>query len=83
MPYVEIDSREVYNPQIDALVEQLTHFGENKTPSAGHVNYVIFKLLNDIYNKNGCSYIGGNSLVGVLECVKQEFYNQNLTKFEI
>lgn len=82
MPYIEQTDREVYDPQIDALVEQLTHFGANQVPKVGHVNYVISKLIWDIFRKNGPSYTGGNNLIGVLECVKQEFYRRQLAGYE-
>jgi hypothetical protein len=40
MPYIEPTEREVYDPQIDALVEQLTHFGANK-----HQMWVMLTML--------------------------------------
>lgn len=82
MPYIKKDEREVYDPQIDALIEQLTHFGENRAPVVGHVNYVISKLIWGIFEKNGPSYTLGNNLMGVLECVKQEYYRRQLAPYE-
>lgn len=82
MPYIKKEERQVYDPQIEALVEQLTHFGENKPPTVGHVNYVISKLIWDIFIKNNPSYTNGNNLIGVLECVKQEFYRRQLAPYE-
>ncbi len=82
MPYIKREEREVYDPQIEALIEQLTHFGENKPPAVGHVNYVISKLIWGIFEKLGPSYTLGNNLVGVVECVKQEFYRRQLAEYE-
>lgn len=82
MPYIEQKDREVYDTQIEALVEKLTGFCLNRQPTVGHVNYVISKLIWDIFRKNGPSYTGGNNLIGVLECVKQEFYRRQLAGYE-
>lgn len=82
MPYIEKKDREIYDPQIDALIDQLTHFGANSAPTVGHVNYIISKLIWGIFRKNGPSYTGGNNLIGVLECVKQEFYRRQLAEYE-
>lgn len=82
MPYIKKEERYVYDPQIDVLIEKLTNYGANTPPTVGHVNYVISKLVWGIFRKNGPSYTLGNNLVGVLECVKQEFYRRPLSEYE-
>lgn len=82
MPYIKQDRRAVLDPAIQALVEQLTHFSENKEPVVGEVNYVISKLLVGIVRKRGISYTLANNLSGVLPCVDKEFYRRWVAPYE-
>lgn len=82
MPYIDPDRREVFDPQIDSLVEQLTHFGANEDPKVGEVNYVISKLLVKLLRKRGISYTLANNLSGVLSCVDKEFYRRWVAPYE-
>lgn len=70
--------REVYDDKIKTMVEVLTLGG---TPSPGEVNYVISSIIWKLFDAD-CRYTTGNNLVGVLECVKQEFYRRKLAKLE-
>ena len=82
MPYIKQASRDIYDKEIVELVEKLTDYGTNTPPNVGHLNYVISKLVWSIFEKNGPSYTLGNNMVGVLECVKQEFYRRQLASYE-
>ena len=68
MPYIEQVDRVDYIEEVETLKELLTNYGETD-PKPGEVNYVISKLIWDIFDRNP-SYTLGNNLVGVLECVK-------------
>ena len=46
----------------------------------GDMNYVICKLLDAKYNRE--SYSKFNSGMGVLECVKQEYYRRRIVPYE-
>lgn len=82
MPYIDSEPRQVFNPQIEALIEQLTHFGENRDPKPGEVNYVVSKLIWGLLRKNGMSYTRVNNLIGALECVKLELYRRLAAPYE-
>jgi hypothetical protein len=47
----------------------------------GEVNYVISSIIWELF-KYKRSYTIGNNLIGVLECVKQEFYRRQLAPYE-
>ena len=52
--------------------------GGNKV---GELNFVISSIIWKIFDDNP-SYTLGNNLVGVLECVKQEFIRRKLNPYE-
>lgn len=84
MPYIQQEQRENYDQQIDQLVYSLLNEypGDNgKTCSPGELNYVISSVIWKIFNKSK-SYTHANELMGVLECVKQEFYRRQIVPYE-
>ena len=70
--------RAVYDERITQLVETLAIGGN---PSPGEVNYVISTIIWKLFDADR-RYTTGNNLVGVLECVKQEFYRRKLAPYE-
>lgn len=79
MPYIKNTDREKYNEDIQRLASTLTDIkGDFKV---GDVNYVISSIIWTLF-RNKISYTNGNNLVGVLECVKQEFYRRMLAAYE-
>lgn len=70
MPYVSQDVR-----------KQLAVNGHSPKTS-GELNYVITNLLIDYVEDKGTSYETINSIVGVLECAKLEFYRRFAAPYE-
>ena len=78
MPYIKAEDRGQYFEAIMDLVEIL-----KKTPEIdrdGHVNYVVTVLLKQLYNPP--KYRRYNKAVGVLECIKLEFYRRMVAPYE-
>jgi hypothetical protein len=71
MPYIKKEER----GYIDHLLEPLADFKLD----SGKLNYVITKIL--LFQKPEC-YDDYNSLIGTLECVKQEFYRRQIGPYE-
>jgi hypothetical protein len=72
MPYIKLKDR----IELDKIVEKFP-----ATMSWGEINYVITKiLLSQDFGKR--SYSSLNSIIGVLECVKQEFYRRAAAPYE-
>jgi hypothetical protein len=70
MPYVE--------PEVRVRLDKGT-----APASAGELNYLISKLLDDyLRRKGGIRYERLNEVVGVLECVKLEFYRRIAAPYE-
>jgi hypothetical protein len=84
MPYIKQDDRKLY----DDLINQITYKLLNKLPanngkhfSEGDLNYVISSVVWKLFDVLS-SYGRGNTLVGVIECVKQEFIRRKLNNYE-
>ena len=77
MPYVNKATREMLSAEIDGLVFQLNEIGHN----SGILNYVITKLILG-WLPNSKNYQDYNAAIGVLECVKQEFYRRSVAPYE-
>ena len=70
MPYISREDRQKFN--IDDLVPE--------TP--GELNYVISELCSAYLTRKGLGYTNCNEIVGVLECVKLEFYRRLTAPYE-
>ena len=80
MPYIPKHSRQVFDNSVSEIVENLTLFA-TKPVSSGEINYVISSIIWRIFDQLP-SYTLANDLVGVLECVKQEFIRRRLNDYE-
>lgn len=81
MPYIKKEDRIKFNPLIEDIVDELTDLGYKKFNS-GELNYVISSIVWKLFDitKN---YETANSLCGVLDCVKTEFYRRKISEYEI
>lgn len=85
MPYITQTKREVLDPDIDRLHHALVdlEYDDPENNTEGNINYVITRLLMMVYgDKNGTRYSQINDALGVLECVKQEFYRKVASPYE-
>jgi len=77
MPYILQYNRKILDEYLEPLFKQLQFY------RIGHLNYIITKIilqwLND-YTKP--VYKDYNEIIGVLECVKQEFYRRKVVPYE-
>jgi hypothetical protein len=76
MPYINQSRRR----EIDFKYNELLEIAGNLTD--GDINYIISNLLNRRIEQKGVSYTVCNSIVGILECAKMEFYNKLVTSYE-
>lgn len=75
MPYIRQDKR----PELFALATQLGQ----KVKFEGEVNYAVTTILKEWMARNGgVRYANINAVVGILECVKQEFYRRIAAPYE-
>ena len=85
MPYIDELKRQVLDPSIDTLHELLVHM-ETDDPDnnmEGNLNYLLTRLFQMVYgDQNSTRYSSINDAMGVLECVKQEFYRKVAAPYE-
>jgi hypothetical protein len=77
MPYIKAEERKAY----DEMLEELTHLLRDVPIENldGHLNYIVTVLLKRLYAPK---YFNYNRAIGVLECVKQEFYRRVVAQYE-
>jgi hypothetical protein len=84
MPYIRKEERKRYNETIDTITRLLLDKfpgDNNKYFQVGDLNYIVSSIIWKLFNVHP-SYTRGNELVGVLECVKQEFIRRKLNPYE-
>ena len=75
MPYIKQSRRDELDKHLVNLFE------ENLT--VGELNYIISSIIKNILTKSGSvTYSLCNSIIGVLECAKLEFYRKVLSDYE-
>jgi len=81
MPYITDDKRKLLDDEIAALAKKISDNIE-ASDIEGTMNYVITALLNKCMIDDAPRYKKINQVVGVLECVKQEFYRRLAAPYE-
>ena len=82
MPYIKQEYRDKIDPEIDALIEKLNLWHEDFVE--GIMNYTITRILCEgVPRPRGVwRYKWINRIIGVLECVKLEFYRRLAGPYE-
>jgi hypothetical protein len=82
MPYIKQEDRQRIDAKLSAeyIVDVLTDNRVRKLPP-GELNYFISGIVWTLF-RGAPSYTHANELVGVLECVKQEFIRRQLNPYE-
>ncbi|MCH7568085.1 MAG: hypothetical protein IIA87_01570 [Nanoarchaeota archaeon] len=77
MPYIQKEERGKWDETLSKIKELIKDIPEDKLE--GELNYLISKLLKETYKP---SYHNYNKAVGLLECIKQEFYRMQVSPYE-
>ena len=77
MPYIKLKNRSKYEKVLDNLVRILKTLPPEEID--GELNYVVTKILKDIYPLR---YFHINKAMGVLECIKLEYYRRVAAPYE-
>ena len=77
MPYIKSENRKKYEKIIRELVSILKSLPPEEVD--GDLNYVVTKLLKEVYPLR---YYHINKAIGVLECIKLEFYRRVAAPYE-
>ncbi len=74
MPYIRTEDRLKFEDTIKNLPP---------IDAPGELNYLITMICLEYAKQHGVSYSTYNSIIGVLECAKMEFYRQEIAPYEI
>ena len=77
MPYIKSENRKKYEKVLQELIGILKALPPEEVD--GELNYVMTKVLKGAYPLR---YYHINKAIGVLECVKQEFYRRVAAPYE-
>ena len=77
MPYIKPENRVKYEKVLEELISILKSLPMENVD--GELNYVVTKMLKEIYPLR---YFHINRAVGVLECIKLEFYRRVAAPYE-
>lgn len=77
MPYIKSGNRNKYNTILRELIETLKALPPEEVD--GELNYIVTKILKEIYPLR---YFHINKAVGVLECIKLEYYRRVAAPYE-
>lgn len=78
MPYIQQDDRTKFDESIADILGALQ---TDDNVKVGEINYIFSAILWSLFKENE-SYTTGNNLIGVLECVKLEFYRRLISEYE-
>lgn len=77
MPYIKPENRKKYEKNLRELVDTLKALPPEEVD--GELNYVVTKILKSVYPLR---YYHINKAIGVLECIKLEFYRRVAAPYE-
>ena len=77
MPYIKPARREKYKAVLGELIGILRSLPAEEVD--GELNYVVTRILKEVYPLR---YFHINKAIGVLECIKQEFYRRVAAPYE-
>ncbi|RLI33748.1 hypothetical protein DRO56_00975 [Candidatus Bathyarchaeota archaeon] len=77
MPYIKPERRKKYEKVLGELIGILKSLPVEQVD--GELNYVVTKILKEVYPLR---YFHINRAMGVLECIKQEFYRRVAAPYE-
>ena len=76
MPYIIKEKRQ----RLDGLIKNVV--SEMEPLSSGEKNYFLSSVIWGLFNGVYRTYGNANELVGLLECVKLEFYRRKVAELE-
>lgn len=74
VPYIKTERRRVFDSSIEKLVCEVENEGE--------LNYIITRLCLGYVKKFSIRYATLNTVIGVLSCIIQEFYERVVHPYE-
>ena len=81
MPYIPKSRRKCYDKEIESLVVEL-YFAEDCGYLESDITYVIYRLVKEMFGKEGFKWKDKVKALEVLEAVKLEYYRRVIVPYE-
>ena len=78
MPYIPKKDRAKYQSLLNELAGLVPKEHQSR---AGNINYIVSLLLSKVYGEE-IRYADHNEIIGVLTCIKDEFYRRYTAPYE-
>jgi hypothetical protein len=78
MPYISKNDRE----NLEGLIGEINITFSCNSITPGILNYLISTICKTYLERKGENYTHHNDIIGVLECVKQEWYRRKTVPYE-
>jgi hypothetical protein len=78
MPYIKKSDRAKYQNILNELSKLIP---QDPMERPGHINYVVSLLIHKVYGER-LRYAQHNEVVGVLNCIVEEFYRRKTAPYE-
>ena len=84
MSYIKDEYRELYEKDINNIVENLLRVGLllDESQVGGHFNYVVSSIIKRYLDKKGKNYSRLQSFEGSLACISKEYYRRIVGPYE-
>lgn len=86
MPYIRQSKRKDIEDivKLESFLEALEDYDLKSKLEVGDMNYIITKILHKYLHILHCipNYQDYNTVIGLIECIKQEFYNKKVIPYE-
>ncbi len=79
MPYIPETERKGIDKLLNEVLENII---DNNINTHGKLNYMISKIIHTFVEKQGMNYQNLNNVIGMLECVKAEYYRRIVSPYE-
>lgn len=79
MPYLEQEDKDKILCSLRSISKDIF---DDKINTVGQLNFIITTIIHTFIEKNGTNYTNLNNMIGVLECVKQEYYRRIVSNYE-
>jgi len=87
MPYINKEDRERYRKPLETLIYELQNAEIEDSDNCignirGHIAYIVFKILKEMYAFDGAKYSDRSEALAVLSSVDDEFKSRFLRPYE-
>jgi hypothetical protein len=79
MPYISKERRKDYDYDICRLVDSLKYNRDHVTEDS---TYIVYKLIKEVFGKDGYGWITKSNAIRVLDCAKEEYRRKVLNPHE-